>query len=345
MSWLVYGAYGYTGELVARLAVSRGERPILAGRDRTKLVALATELGLEHRVFDLRDQAAVRAGLDGVDVVAHCAGPFSATARPMFDACLATGTHYVDVNGEVSVFEALFARTGDAANAGVTALPGAGFDVVPTDCLAVYLSQQLPAAVSLELAFVSDGRFSPGTTRTALEGLGAGGWRRIDGVFRRTPIGLPKRRVPFPSGEREVSAIPWGDLATAYRSTGISTITTYTVMPARRLAAMAAPVLRLGPVRRLGQAAVARTVRGPDLATRSSGGCEVWGQVTDATGRTVSATLTTPNGYDLTADSVVRAVPRIAAGEVPAGVHTPATAFGPDYISTLDGTSPPRLLT
>src|SRR5439155_27265985 len=161
--------------------------------------------------FDLRDPAAVQAGLAGVDVVAHCAGPFSATALPMVEACLATGTHYLDVTGEIAVFEALFKRADDARTAGVVLLPGAGFDVVPTDCLAARLAEAMPDAVALELAFVVGGGMSPGTTRTTLESMGGGGWRRVHGTLRRPPIGLPQRTVPFPSGEKQVSAIPWGD--------------------------------------------------------------------------------------------------------------------------------------
>src|SRR6185436_9617383 len=100
MRWLIYGANGYTGELVARRALATGERPVLAGRAGPSIEALAGDLGLEPRVAALSDG----------DVVAHCAGPFAATARPMVDACLATGTHYLDVTGEVEVFEEIYGR-------------------------------------------------------------------------------------------------------------------------------------------------------------------------------------------------------------------------------------------
>ena len=133
MTWMIYGANGYTGELVARLAVARGERPVLAGRN----------------------AAAVGALLEEVDAVAHCAGPFVWTAKPMVDACLATGTHYVDVTGEPDVFEAVLARDAEAAAAGITLLTGGGFDVVPTDCLAGLLAAELPDATSSASAAAS----------------------------------------------------------------------------------------------------------------------------------------------------------------------------------------------
>src|SRR6266536_3485840 len=232
MSWLIYGANGYTGQLVARLAVARGERPVLAGRNGPAVTALAGELGLPHRVFDLADGAAVRAALEGVRAVAHCAGPFSATSAPMVAGCLAAGAHYLDITGEVEVFEAIFGRDAEARAAGVVLLPGAGFDVVPTDCLAAALAAALPSATSLDLAFLVGGGMSRGTTRSSIEGMAAGNLRRVDGRLVTTRFGEPARTVPFPrSGATRVGAIRWGDLATAYRSTGIPTITTYTKLP------------------------------------------------------------------------------------------------------------------
>ena len=107
---LIYGANGYTGALIARLAAERGLRPVLAGRSRAGLAAVATPLGLEERVFALEDAAALDAGLAEARVVLHCAGPFAHTARRMADACFRTHTHYLDITGEIAVFEALAAR-------------------------------------------------------------------------------------------------------------------------------------------------------------------------------------------------------------------------------------------
>lgn len=348
--WLIYGAYGYSGRLAARLAVQRGERPILAGRDGAAVRELAAELGLDHRAVALDDPAGLRRALDGVAVVAHCAGPFDLTAAPMVDACLATGTHYVDITGEVDVFEAIFARHDEARAAGVVLLPGAGFDVVPTDCLAALLHRALPAATSLELAFLAFGGSSRGTTKSALRGLAEGNLRRADGRLVPTPFGHPRRVVPFPSGEREVGAVRWGDLATAYRSTGIPTITTYTRVPrpkgfAGSLTESALRGLaRFGLTRELANRVVTRGVTGPDEARRARSGCEIWGAVRDDSGRSHEATLTGPNGYDLTADALTRVVRYVAAGTGPGGAIepgavTPSMALGADFVRELDGVS------
>lgn len=354
VSWLIYGANGYTGELVARLAVARGERPILAGRSADRLAPLAEELGLAYRVADLREPAKVRSALDGVEVVAHCAGPYATTARPMVEACLDTRTHYVDLTGELAVFEWVFDRDAAAVEAGVVLLPGAGFDVVPTDCLAAELAAALPTATSLELAFITGGAVSPGTARTGVGEAAAGACRRVDGALVPTPLGEPARSVPFPTGPQRVGATRWGDLVTAYRSTGIPTITVYAGVPARhgfarRLRDAALPLLRFAAVRRLAAAVVGRQTVGPDRVRRADTGVQVWGEVRDPSGASRTATITGPNEYDLTADAVVRTVGYLRRGQGPAGpiragAHTPAVALGAAFVAELDGVTvtPPR---
>lgn len=337
--WMIYGANGYTGELVARRAVRLGRRPILAGRDALAVGALASELGLDHVVVALDDPPALRSALSGVRLVAHCAGPFVATSTPMVDACLATGTHYLDVTGEIEVFESTFARHQEAVAAGVVVVPGAGFDVVPSDCLAARLAAALPGATSLELAFHAGGGLSRGTTLTALSGMAGGGRVRRNGVMVATRAGSPRRRVPFPSGERSVASVRWGDLATAYRSTGIPNITVYTELPMNGRGAVLAGVLRSAPLLGLARRVVSARVTGPDADRRAHSRSEVWGEVRDADGQARSGTLTGPNGYDLTADAVVRAVDELNdAATCPApGVHTPSMAFGVDFAAKLEG--------
>ena len=338
MAWLLYGANGYTGVLVARLAVARGERPVLAGRSAPKVAALADELGLEHRAFGLDDPDAIRRGLDGVTAVAHCAGPFSATAGPMARACVNAGVHYLDITGEIDVFEELHGLSERARAAGSVLLPGAGFDVVPTDCVAALLARALPGAERLDLAFLAGGGPSPGTARTLVEEMGSGGKARVDGKIVDVPLGWRTIRAGFPSGPRTVASVPWGDVSTAWYSTGIGTITTYTAVPAVVLAAGRLPglsrVLGLAPVRRLGRALVGTGVPGPTGERRARTRAEVWGRAS-ADGEAVEAALSTPNAYDLTADSVVRAITRL--GSVAPGTHTPSSAFGPEYVTELDG--------
>jgi short subunit dehydrogenase-like uncharacterized protein len=242
--FLIYGAYGYTGALIAREAAARGHLPILAGRNVAAVTARGRELGLEHRAFALDRPAAVGEGIRGVKAVLHCAGPFAHTSRPMADACLREGVHYLDITGEVVVFEALAARDAEARAAGVMLLPGAGFDVVPSDCLAAHLKRRLPSATHLALGLLAVGKRSRRTATTVLEGLPHGGLVRRGGVLRRVPAAWKTRAIDFGGGPVQAITIPWGDVATAYHSTGIPDIEVYlAALLATRLAARASRFL------------------------------------------------------------------------------------------------------
>ena len=341
MTWLIYGANGYTGRLVAELAVHREHRPVLAGRDERALVELGARLGLEHRTFPLSDSARLRTGLTGIDAVAHCAGPFSATSKAMVDACLSTGTHYLDITGEIDVLEAVLARDGEAREAGVALLPGSGFDVIPTDCLAAMVVEQLPEASTLEIAFRAGGGLSPGTARTAVEGMGTGGRARVDGRIVSVPAGWRRRTADFATGPVNVTSIPWGDVSTAFHSTGVPDIVTYTYLrgagSTSLLQRVTQPLARIPAVRRVLGAAASRRVTGPDEERRSRSTYQVFVEARSTSGRTVTGSMTTPNGYSLTADSVLRVVERVLAGSVPAGARTPSKAHGAAFVLDLDG--------
>ena len=214
--WMIYGANGYTGERIAREAAKRGLRPVLAGRRGDKLAALGVDLGLEHRVLALDDETAVARNLEGMSVVLLCAGPFSATSRVVRRAGMLAGCHYLDITGEIAVIEAAAAEDELARRAGVAIIPAVGFDVVPSDCLAAMLAGRLPGANRLTLAFHADGKLSPGTAKTAVEGMAQGVLTRVDGVIS-PHRGAPKRRkIPFSCGVKTATLIPWGDAASAH---------------------------------------------------------------------------------------------------------------------------------
>ncbi len=342
--WMLYGANGYTGRLLAELAVARGEHPVLAGRSAAPLQSLASRLGLEARAVGLGDPLALASALGDIDAVLHAAGPFSATSAPMVAACLAAGAHYLDITGEIGVLEAVLAADGAARKAGVVLVPGVGFDVVPTDCLAAMLAARLPGATHLALAIHGSGGLSPGTTKTMIEGFRypLGGAVRRAGRIVPVAASHEVREVPFPRKVRTAVAIPWGDIATAWHSTGIPDIVTYMALaPGARRSLRVLDALRPLAGSRLGQRVlrglVERFVQGPDPAARARGYSEVWGEVRDAEGKVVTGALTAPEGYSFTADSALRALQRVRAGAVAAGAHTPSRAFGADFVTTCDG--------
>ena len=306
-SFLIYGATGYTGRLIAELAVAQGLRPLLAGRSAAALATLAGELGLDYRVAPLADAAALDAALAGVAAVLHAAGPFAHTAQPMVDACLRTGAHYLDITGEIAVFEALARRSTEAQAAGISLLPGVGFDVVPTDCLAAHLHARLPGATHLALAFRSVGStWSRGTLRTMLEDIDRLGAIREQGKIRRVPAAWKTRAVDFGRGSVTCVTIPWGDVSTAFYSTGIPNIEVYGVFPpaARRLllaSRWVGGLLAAAPMQRVLKLAIGAGAPGPSADQRSQGFSLVWGEVRDDQGQTRVSRLRTPEGYQLTA--------------------------------------------
>ncbi len=337
MTLLIYGAYGYTGELIAEEAVDRGVETVVAGRDAVETEHLADRLGCEGRVFGLEE---ARANLADVDVVLNCAGPFVGTYEPIVGASLETGTDYLDITGELAVFEAIADRDREAERADVCLLPGVGFDVVPTDCVAGHLHDRLPDATELRLGFEPDGGISGGTLRSAIEHAGDGGKVRRNGEVVDVPTAHESRRIDFGRGERNAVAIPWGDVSTAYYTTGIGNIEVYTAMPkaverALRVGRLATPLLTVDPVKRALQSLVDATVTGPSASQRERGACYVWGEATDGE-TTVTTRLETPETYALTVDAATTAAERVLDGEY-AGFRTPASAFTPEFVLELDG--------
>ncbi|MCE9601530.1 MAG: saccharopine dehydrogenase NADP-binding domain-containing protein [Gemmatimonadetes bacterium] len=340
---LIYGVTGYTGRLILDEALARGLKPIISGRNAEAVRALAAQHGLEARPVSLDDPEALRGALTGIGAVLHCAGPFFRTVSAMLDACLDMGVHYMDITGEIAVFERLAGANERARVAGITLLPGVGFDVVPTDCLAAHLKSRLPGANSLTLAFSGGSAPSHGTAATVIEGMGLGGAIRRNGRIERVPSGWRTRTIAFADKPRLCVTIPWGDVSTAFHSTGIPDITTYMAtslsgLRGLRLSRFLEPVLRMAAVKRFMLARLKSRPAGPGPEALARAKSQVWGEVRDASGKVVQARLTAPNGYKLTAVAAVRAAERLLAGGVPTGFTTPSKAFGADFVLEIPGT-------
>jgi short subunit dehydrogenase-like uncharacterized protein len=342
-SFLLYGANGYTGQLIARYSREYNLQPILAGRRKEVIEPLATRLGLPYRIFDLDDSAALTAALQEVKAVIHAAGPFHVTARQMVEACLQIRTHYLDINGDITVFEMLKHYDAAAKNAGIMLLPGAGFDVVPTDCLALQLKKMLPDAVALQLAFASPGgSVSHGTASTMVARLGEKGAVRKAGKIIRMPLGEKGMWVDFGEKKLFVMSIPWGDVSTAYSTTGIPFIETYAGVPKKvyhilKLQPLFNWLLRTNFIRRYLQHKIDRRSPGPSDEQRSKASCLIWGQVKNEEGKTATVRLSGPDGYTLTTHATLLIVQKVLKGEFTPGYQTPAGAYGENLVMEIPG--------
>ncbi|MFQ5436423.1 MAG: saccharopine dehydrogenase family protein, partial [Anaerolineae bacterium] len=280
------------------------------------------------------------------DLVFHAAGPFTITSDPMLQACLRGGAHYADITGEIAVFENTFRYDAKARDAGLTFISGVGFDVVPSDCLARYVADQVADANELEISIAALGSASAGTTNTMLESLAAlkkGSIVRRDGRYRHIPLNATRKKVPFSDGRaRTLTPMPWGDLATAYRTTGIPNITVNMRLPIPpgmiRFFSLNRALMSITPIRKLAQAVVSRQVAGPDEQTRQTSRSTLYARAANEAGDFAEAWLETIEGYWLTAVAGVRIAEKIMAGEAPVGTPTPALAFGADFILEIEGT-------
>ncbi len=341
--FLIYGANGYTGELIVRYAAERGLKPILAGRNEAAVKELAETHGMEYRVFALDDTAKLDAALQEVDMVLHCAGPFSITSRPMVEACIRNGKQYTDITGEISVFETCAAMDKKAKDAGVMVMPGVGFDVVPSDCLAKHLAERLPSATHLTLMWYGMGRMSHGTQSTMTMNVGRGGAVRKDGNITPVPAAWKAREIDFGEGVVKTGVtIPWGDVSTAYHSTGIPNIEVYTVAPPSAIKAMKMSrylgwLLATGPFQRYLQGKI--KPGGPSDKEREKGRTFMRGEARDNDGNSVTALQQGPEGYTLTAIAALNIAEKITGGNFKPGYQTPASAYGANLILEIDRTA------
>lgn len=334
--FLIYGATGYTGKLTARTAKAQGLTPILAGRSEDKVKPLAGEFGFDWRAFDLADTTKLDKALREVDVVLHIAGPFSATSKPMADACLRTKTHYLDITGEVAVFEALAERDAEARKAGIMLLPGVGFDVVPSDCLAAHMKRRMPDAEDLKIYIGGVGNPSRGTLKTMVEGFAKPTLLRRNGIIQEVE-GVHEDLLDFGEGTKPTMALSWGDVSTAYHSTKIPNIEVHfesTPELARfaRVPSFIKAFFAFNFVQNLIKRQIDRGPEGPTDDQRKNGKAVLIGVARNAKGDMVRSRLRTGEGYTLTALTGLAIAKRVLEGDFKAGFQTPSLAYGPDLI-------------
>jgi short subunit dehydrogenase-like uncharacterized protein len=338
--FLIYGVTGYTGRLMARMARERGLRPVLSGRNAARLAELATELGLEYRVASL--EAGLDEALRGMRTVIHAAGPFGGTWRPMVEACMRAGCHYLDVSGEWAAIEGVRQYGGEARRRGVMLMPAVGFDVVPSDCLALHVARRLPGARRLRLAVSGLDLISRGSVKTLAEFAGREIHIRRGGELVGIPPGSLQREFDFGAGPRLCFALSWADLGTAYYTTGIPDLEVYyEANPMLRMNLTAnrwfGDLLGTSPARSWFEFFASGLPEGPAETERVGRHGRVVAEVEDDAGRRARSRLCTPEAYTFTCDTALAIARRVLAGDLETGFQTPARVYGPDFVLTFPG--------
>jgi short subunit dehydrogenase-like uncharacterized protein len=262
----------------------------------------------------------------------------------MMQACLATHAHYFDITGEIEVFELAHTLDGKAQRAGIVLCPGVGFDVVPTDCLAATLKQALPQAISLALGFESKSRLSAGTRQTAIESLGAGTWVRQQSKLLQLPHASKERTIDYGAGAKESVAMTWGDVSTAFHSTGIPAIEVYMPMTSQQISTLRRmnafrPLLRVALLQRFLKYLVRRRSHPPITQVEPSTQTLVWGEAIAADGARRVARVRTANPYSLTVYAALEIVVDVLNSPRPPGFYTASQLMGAAFIETLPGST------
>jgi len=343
MNFLIYGATGYTGKLITQRAKKLNLNPILSGRNLEKLKKVAEPLGFEYETVELTNETKLLKLLEKVDLVLHCAGPFSATAKPMVDACLKTKTHYLDITGEISVFERNKSLDNSAKESNILIMSGVGFDVVPTDCLSAYMKKRMPDAKYLNISIGGLSQISSGTAKTAIENISKSFSIRKDGkiIQLKKPI---YGKADFGKGEVETVSVSWGDIATAYYTTGIPNISVFFQLTKQtkkiiEINSFVKWILSQNFMQNKLKSQIEKKYKGPDEKVRETARGIIFAEVINSSGQKMRSKLITPEGYKLTSITALEIIQKISNGNVKHGYYTPAMLYGTDLINSLEDVS------
>ena len=316
---MIYGATGYTGRMAAEHAKALGLDVVIAGRTAEKVKSLAARLDIPYRVFS--PDALAAEALEGVGVLLNFAGPFAQTAQPLMHACIKARVDYLDITAEINVYR-LAERLGVlAAQAQVMLLPGVGWDVVPTDCLAMYIARRVQNPQTLRVALQVAGSMSRGSAMSVSEIMGAGLLTRVDGQLLATPDAQPQY-FDFGQGPALCAPLSFGDLVTGWRSTAIPNIAMFV-----HITGGAFP-----------EGDLSQLPDGPSIQERDGHRARAVAEVVGADGMVVRSVIETVNGYSYTPLAAVEAARRVLGGERRPGFETPARVFGVGFAETIAGT-------
>jgi saccharopine dehydrogenase (NAD+, L-lysine-forming) len=340
---MIYGATGFTGMLIARAAVELGCDLVLAARDRDRLAAAARPFGLTARAFALDDSGETINALSDIDIVLNAAGPFAATSEPLIAACLAARTHYLDVTGELSVFVTAHRHDASARERGIMILPGVGFWIVASDCLAADVATLMPEAKYLRIGCSRSELFSRGSLRTIMSETRDQVIIRQASRLARIPVGHLEWQFDYGEGKRTSIAVSLADVFTAYFTTAIPNIEGYfeANLSARTAGALAVgftTAIGATRLRALVDVGLAAWPERPSMNARSAAKQVIVAEAEDGWRRSRRLRLVTRDGYSFTVEAAIIVLRRVISGDFVPGFQTPGKLFGSGFALSIPGT-------
>ena len=317
---MIYGATGYTGRMVAEHATKSGTPVVLGGRSTGPLAELASKLDVEYRVFALDDSALIDFSLTDVAVIINAAGPFMRTAKPLMEASIRNGAHYIDTAAELDSYRLAEQLDAEAKAAGVMLMPGGGGSVAMLGSLAGHAVARVQDPRRIRIALHVAGGMSRGSAISATENMTTETLARVDGELVTVANSIQK--LDFGQGAVDSFQVTLPDLITIWRATGVPHIETFVHVTGGGFP----------------QGDLSTLPDGPTEQERLENRYQAVVEVTDADGTVVRSILDTVNGYSFTAIAVAEAGRRVLAGEARPGFQTPADLFGNGFAETMADT-------
>lgn len=332
---ILYGATGHTGRLTAKALEKEDVSYAIAGRDEQRLERLAATLASNPASYavSIDDAAGLERLARRARVVISTAGPFIRLGPPLVEAALSAGSHFLDVTGEQAYLRWAWNQDKRAQDAGVSIVNAMGVDVIPGDIAARVATAAMAEPQTLDVVYWAPVAPSRGTLASMAAHAGIGGWYD-HGTYRSVPPGWFRRSFTFPAamGERDAIFIPWGDVVTAPRTTGVRQVRTFfvakpsTVRIMHGLRPLMAASWSTGLTKTILKARL-RRYKNPIAENQAEKPFRVLAEATDADGTRQRGFVTGKDPYGFTGAALAHGAALLGRHDAPRGVLTPTQAF------------------
>lgn len=339
VSVIIYGAYGAVGQLLIEAFLKKGIYPLLAGRNKRKLEALANKNNLPYLCFELYNIRTLEPHLKQAEIFINCAGSLIKTPEPVIRSAMLANCHYLDIGGQYHTAQTAFSLQEEAQQHNAVIVTGLGAELTPTSCLAACLQHHLKNITTLEIAYDIPNKFTTGSYHSTVQRLKSGCKAIINGQLISTDYRSRAQKISFNYRPKQVMQVNTGDLFTAQHDSNSQNITAFYAIsnrarPAIKLLNWIPKLVQLDPLHRL--MAQFFTKRS---STDHLGTCHFWAQAKNTNGQMMTVQVSTPDIYQLTSHTVSYFANYLLKHERSGGVYTPAQLMTWNVIENITGCS------